>query len=72
MTERDRITLVVNGEERNVPEGATISDLLAALDLAAGMIVVEHNRTIVERGRYEDVVLREGDRLELVHFVGGG
>ena len=46
--------------------------LLEELELRPGMVVVELNRDILERESYEDVPVREGDAIELVHFVGGG
>jgi thiamine biosynthesis protein ThiS len=66
------ISITVNGERREVPEGTTVADLLARLGLDERVIVVEHNREILRRPRYGEVTLREGDELELVHFVGGG
>ena len=45
---------------------------LDSLDLHPGMVVVELNGEILERERYGDAAVREGDTLELVHFVGGG
>lgn len=66
------IELVVNGEDRSVPAGYTISDLLAELELRVDLVVVERNRTIVPRDQYDEVELEAGDTLELVHFVGGG
>jgi thiamine biosynthesis protein ThiS len=66
------LVLLVNGEEREIEAGATVSSLLESLDLVPGTVVVERNRKIVERSRYEEVLLEDGDRLELVHFVGGG
>ncbi len=62
----------VNGEPRTVPSGTTVADLLDALELVPGMVVVERNRQIVDRSRYVEVDLEAGDVLELVHFVGGG
>jgi thiamine biosynthesis protein ThiS len=49
-----------------------VADLLDALELVPGMVVVERNRQIVDRSRYVEVELEAGDVLELVHFVGGG
>ncbi len=66
------IALRVNGEARNVPAGTTVADLLEALELVPGMVVVERNRRIVDRSRYVEVELEAGDMLELVQFVGGG
>ena len=68
----DTIRVELNGKEREVRAGLTVSDLLAVLDLEPGLVVVERNREILARARYHEVAVREGDRLELVHFVGGG
>lgn len=64
--------IVVNGDERSVPEGTTIAGLLASLELEPGAVVVERNREIVPRDQVDEVALEEGDRLEIVRFVGGG
>ncbi len=66
------LTLTVNGEPRRIPGPATVSSLLAHLDLDPRMVVVEVNREIVRRARHGEVPLRDGDTVELVHFVGGG
>ena len=54
------------------PAPATLSDLLTHLGLDPRMVVVELNREIVRRPRLGEVSLKEGDQVELVHFVGGG
>ena len=64
--------VTVNGEEREIARGATVATLLEALDLPAGRVAVERNREVVPRGRHTQTELQEGDRLELVRFVGGG
>lgn len=64
--------IIVNGRPRRVEEGATVASLLEGLGLKPGMIVVEHNREILPRDGYGRAGLAPGDRLELVHFVGGG
>jgi thiamine biosynthesis protein ThiS len=67
------ITLAVNGERRELAGGTTLGDLLAALALDPRMVVVEHNREILrDREALGARVLRDGDVLEIVHFVGGG
>jgi thiamine biosynthesis protein ThiS len=66
------LTVVVNGEERQVPGPATLLDLLEHLGLDPRTVVVERNREIVRRPRLGETVLAEGDAIELVHFVGGG
>jgi sulfur carrier protein len=69
---RETIAITVNGEEREVPAGLTVSDLLAHLGLHERLVVVELNREILRRGRYGQVPVSAGDTIELVHFVGGG
>jgi sulfur carrier protein len=66
------LTVVVNGVSRRITGPATVADLLAGLGLDARMVVVELNREIVRRPRIGEVSLKDGDAVELVHFVGGG
>jgi thiamine biosynthesis protein ThiS len=66
------MNVTVNGRDRELPEGLSVAGLLRELELAPGTVVVERNRQIVDRARHDEVTLEEGDRLELVHFVGGG
>ncbi len=65
------IPVVVNGEPRTAPDGSLL-DLLASLELDPRTVVVEHNRAIVRRPDLGATVVRAGDAIELVHFVGGG
>lgn len=64
--------LTVNGESRTFESVATLTDLLAALGLDARAVVVEHNRAIVRRPTLAETPVRDGDTIEIVHFVGGG
>ena len=66
------LALTVNGEARRVPAPASIKDLLDRLGLDGRGVVVELNRHIVRRPEHTSTVLRDGDAVELVHFVGGG
>lgn len=66
------IAVRVNGEDRRIEAGLTVRGFLESLGLHPGLVVVEHNREILDRDRYGDVRIGEGDVLELVHFVGGG
>ncbi|HUF28086.1 MAG TPA: sulfur carrier protein ThiS [Gemmatimonadaceae bacterium] len=69
----EAIEVTVNGERRSVAAGTSLADLLSSLGLDPRMIVVERNREILrERSAFAGLALREGDELELVHFVGGG
>ena len=62
----------VNGEIRSVADQSTLSDLVDDLSLAPARIAVELNGEVVRRNNWAETVLSEGDRLEVVHFVGGG
>lgn len=72
MEATDTIRIRLNGKERELDAGHTVTSLLESLDLHPGMVVVELNREIVERERYAHVAVADGDTIELVHFVGGG
>ncbi len=64
--------LTVNGEDREFPEALTLTALLDHLSLPSARVAVERNGEIVSRERFGETVLGTGDRLEVVHFVGGG
>jgi thiazole synthase len=66
------ISITVNGEPRRIATGASIAALVAELDLDPKTVAVERNLEIVPKSAYAGVALAEGDRLEIVHFVGGG
>ena len=68
----ETIRVQLNGKERDLRAGLTVRRLLESLELQPGLVVVERNREILTRSRYDEVEVRDGDRLELVHFVGGG
>ncbi|HET6764659.1 MAG TPA: sulfur carrier protein ThiS [Longimicrobiaceae bacterium] len=72
MVEDSTIELRINGAARQVPTGLTVASLLTHLNLHPGMVVVEHNGTILRRDGLDGVAVAGGDTLELVHFVGGG
>ena len=62
----------VNGEPKEFEEGATLQTLVEQLSLAPERLAVEHNREVVRRADWPALELSEGDRVEIVHFVGGG
>jgi len=65
-------TATVNGQAREVPDGHSVTDLLADLGLDPRAVAVEHNREILKRDAYEGTPIEEGDTLEIVRFVQGG
>ncbi|UUZ90380.1 sulfur carrier protein ThiS [Paenibacillus sp. P25] len=64
--------LTINGELREVEPVSTVAEPLQAFKLDNKILVVELNRDIIERGSYAETPVRDGDRIEIVHFVGGG
>jgi thiazole synthase len=66
------VEISVNGERRQVGEGMTVLLLLRALSLPETRVAVERNRSLVRKVEFADTVLGDGDRIEIVTFVGGG
>ncbi len=66
------LNLLLNGDPRRATPGTTIAALLVSLDLDAAKVAVERNLEIVPRSTFGAATLADGDRLEIVHFVGGG
>jgi sulfur carrier protein len=66
------IHILINGEEKEIASGLNIAGLLDQLQIRPGRVVIELNRTIISRDAHESTSLKEGDMLEIVHFVGGG
>jgi thiazole synthase len=66
------LSITVNGEARTIPSALSVRELLTALGLDPAKIAVERNLEIVPRSQYASVLAGEGDRFEIVHFIGGG
>jgi len=71
------MNLHINGEARTFPDPAppaqfTLSSLIDVLNMKSDRVAVELNREIAPRDRWPETILKDGDRLEIVHFVGGG
>ena len=64
--------IVLNGQTRRLEPGTTLAALVASLDLGGRRMAVEINEEVILRSEYADLVLSEGDRVEIVHAVGGG
>lgn len=64
--------LIVNGEQREIDGEPSLADLVTQLDLPAARVAIELNREVVRRNNWSSTMLQEDDRLEIVHFVGGG
>jgi thiamine biosynthesis protein ThiS len=68
----DELLLTVNGEPRRIAPGSSVADLVAQIGLDARKVAVERNAEIAPRSTLAEVILADGDVLEIVHFVGGG
>ena len=66
------MTLHINGEQRDFPDGLTVAALVGQLGMKPDRVAVELNLEIVPRAQWETTSLKNGDKLEVVHFVGGG
>ncbi len=72
MSQEMTIEVIINGEPKQIGAAASLQDLIEHLDLPKVRIAVEHNLEIVPRARWSATTLAHGDKLEIVHFVGGG
>jgi sulfur carrier protein len=64
--------VTINGSEHDVPDGLTVRALVEHLGLGNGPVAVEVNRDIVPRAEHASRAVNAGDKIEIVHFVGGG
>ena len=66
------MTITLNGEPFEIDRPLSVVALLERLDIDARRVAVEHNLTIIRRQRFPDVIVNDGDHVEIVNFVGGG
>ncbi len=66
------INIIINGEPRCLEPAISVHELLCRIGLNPAKVAVELNRAILSRSTFADVLLADGDTLEIVHFVGGG
>lgn len=64
--------LLLNGDDREIAQVSSVADLVAVLGLDPRKVAVERNLEIVPRSTYADTALADGDRIEIVTFIGGG
>ena len=64
--------ITLNGEAREVAGPLTVNALLAQLDIDPRRVAIEHNLVVLKRATFDETLVREGDRIEIVNFVGGG
>ena len=66
------MVITLNGDRYELEQPISVNALLAKLDIDPRRVAVEHNLDIIKRQRFPDVIVNEGDRVEIVNFVGGG
>ena len=66
------MTITLNGEPFELSGPLTVTELLSRLEIDARRVAVEHNVTVLKRTAFDETVVREGDEVEIVNFVGGG
>jgi sulfur carrier protein len=64
--------ILLNGENLGTKDGSSIAELLTLLGIGSERVAVEVNLDIVPKANYDSHILTDGDRVEIVHFVGGG
>ena len=66
------MVITINGEATEITAGASLVDVLKLLELKPERLAIELNRKIIRRANWGSTTLNEGDKIEIVHFVGGG
>jgi len=66
------MNVLINGETREVPDSVNLKALLELFSLPSQRVAVELNRSVIRKVDWETVTLSEGDKVEVIHFVGGG
>ena len=64
--------ITLNGEQFELDQPVSVADLLMSLEIDPRRVAVEHNLAILKRQRFPEVLVQEGDTVEIVNFVGGG
>ena len=72
MNWQNSIEIIVNGEAHQINKDARVTDLIKQLDLTPERLAIELNLSILPRAKWAETDLKSGDKLEIVHFVGGG
>jgi sulfur carrier protein len=66
------LRIQLNGQSREAEDSMNLRELISSLDLKPEQIAIELNQTVIRRMHWQSTILREGDKVEIVHFVGGG
>jgi sulfur carrier protein len=66
------MNIVVNGENKQITDSKNLFELLKSLDLPTEHVAIELNKEVVRRKNWESTNIKDADKIEIVHFVGGG
>lgn len=66
------MTITINGERREIPDGLNVAELLDNIGMASDRVAIERNFEILPRGEWQRTAVQANDNFEIVHFVGGG
>ena len=67
-----KIKIKVNGKVKTVMNNSNLSDLLKNLNIPIKKIAIEHNQEIIDKKKINRIILKKNDKIEIVHFIGGG
>jgi len=72
MKKKNKIKIKLNGKDLIIPEKTTVKSLIVDLKLPINKIAIEKNRKILDKKKINKIILNKKDRVEIVHFIGGG
>ena len=67
-----KIQIRVNGKVKSIPSKYSISDLVKNLNIQIKKVAIEHNQEIIDKKKINGIILKKNDKIEIVHFIGGG
>jgi len=67
-----KIQIRVNGKVKSIPANHSISDLVKNLNIPIKKVAIEHNQEIIDKKKINRIILKKNDKIEIVHFIGGG
>ncbi|MFL2892061.1 MAG: sulfur carrier protein ThiS [Candidatus Pelagibacter sp.] len=72
MTKKNKIKIIVNGKQTTINSNFSLKNLVDKLQIPLNKIAVEYNKQIIDKKKLKKVILSKNDRVEIVHFIGGG
>ena len=72
MTKKNKIKIIVNGKQTTINSNFSLKNLVDKLQIPLNKIAIEYNKQIIDKNKLKKVILSKNDRVEIVHFIGGG